>query len=269
MFNPTAAPGSSDFGTLYIGAGDGGNSANNTDPNNRAQDPSSALGKILRITPIKQSDGSGYGIPTDNPFIHRDGWLPEIWALGLRHPQNFCFDTLTGTMVMTDCGQGQVEEVNIGRKGANYGWPLREGTFATNRLNDAVLYALPADDAVNGFTYPVAQYDHDEGNLSRLSAITGGFIYRGTKIPALRGHYILGDIVTGRVFHVPLTALKLGRQAVLSELTLKRRGKPVSLMSLVAGPDRVDLRFGQDEAGEIYIMTKQDGKIRSLAAAAN
>lgn len=267
MFNLAAKPDSAEFGKLYVGVGDGGNSPNNTDPYNQAQDPASPLGKILRIKPVKQGDGSGYRVPTDNPFVRRAGWLPEIWALGLRHPQNFSFDVATGTMLITDCGQAQIEEVNVGRKGANYGWPLREGTFVTDRNDDATLYALPADDASRGFTYPVAQYDHDEGNLTRKSAITGGFVYRGTAIPALQGHYILGDIVTGRVFHVPVTALKLGSQAALQELTLQQGGHVVTLMDLVAGLDRVDLRFGQDEVGEIYILTKQDGKIRRLAAA--
>ena len=93
-----------------------------------------------------------------------------------------------------------------GAKGANYGWPIREGTFVTDRFDDATLYALPANDAARNFTYPVAQYDHDEGNLARKSAITGGFVYRGSAIPALQGHYVLGDIVTGRVFHVPVTS---------------------------------------------------------------
>ena len=267
MFNPNAVPGSGDYGKLYIGVGDGGNSPNNTDRYNQAQDPTSALGKILRIKPVKQADGSAYQVPADNPFAHRLGWLPEIWALGLRHPQNFSFDPVTGTMLITDCGQAQIEEVNLGRKGANYGWPLREGTFVTDRFDDATLYALPANDAVRNFTYPVAQYDHDEGNLARKSAITGGFVYRGVAIPALQGHYVLGDIVTGRVFHVPVTELKLGAQAVLRELTLTQGGGVVTLMALVGGPNRVDLRFGQDEAGELYVLTKQDGKIRKLAAA--
>lgn len=267
MFNPAARPDSAEFGKLYVGVGDGGNSPNDTDPYDQAQNPASPLGKILCIKPVKQGDGSGYRVPTDNPFIHRTGWLSEIWALGLRHPQNFSFDAATGMMLITDCGQAQIEEVNIGRKGANYGWPLREGTFVTDRHDDATLYALPADDTLNGFTYPVAQYDHDEGNLLRKSAITGGFVYRGAAIPSLQGHYVLGDIVTGRVFHVPVTALKLGKQTALQELTLQQNGHVVTLSSLVAGPDRVDLRLGQDEAGEIYVLTKQDGCIRRLAPA--
>jgi glucose/arabinose dehydrogenase len=269
LFNAFAQPGTPDYGKLYIGVGDGGNSPNATDPYDQAQAPGSALGKILRIKPVKQKDGSAYGVPTGNPFIGRPGWLPEIWALGLRHPQNLSFDSGgSGAFLITDIGQGQVEEVNLCLRGANFGWPLREGTFVTDRLDDATLYALPADDAKNGFTYPVAQYDHDEGNTTRLTAITGGYVYRGTAIPELIGQYLLGDIVTGRIFHVSVADLKLGTQTPLQELALRQGGATVTLMALAGVDDRVDLRFGRDQAGEIYLLTKQDGKIRKLAATA-
>ena len=194
----------------------------------------------------------------------RSGYLAEIWALGLRHPLNISFDRGgTGKFLIADIGQAQVEEVNLGVAGANYGWPLREGTFATERLDQTTLYALPADDAQNNFTYPVAQYDHSEGR-----AITGGFVYRGTAVPQLAGQYLLGDIVNGRIFHVAVDGLNPGAQATLQELRLLRGGSPVTLRTLVGGSSgRVDLRFGQDEAGEMYVLTKQDGKIRKFAAA--
>jgi hypothetical protein len=134
----------------------------------------------------------------------------------------------------------------------------------TDRLDETKLYARSSTDATLGFTYPVAQYDHSEG-----VAITGGFVYRGTRVPALQGQYLLGDMVNGRVFHVGASTLKIGQVAKLKELTLKRNGETVNLFELVASPKgRVDLRFGQDHLGEIYIMTKQDGKIRKLASAA-
>ena len=255
-------------GIMYIGTGDGINTATGTDPYNVAQNPGCALGKILRINPLRHADGRRYRVPGDNPFVGRAGYLPEIWALGLRHPINLCVDGLTGSMLITDCGQGQVEEVNLGRRGANYGWPHREGTFATERSDERILYELPPDDAANGFTYPVAQYDHDEGNGEGRSAITGGFVYRGAAIPELVGHYILGDLVTGRIFHVPLADLRLGSQAPLTELTLLKDGSVVTLMGLSGVNDRVDLRFGQDELGELYVLTKQDGRIRRLGPAA-
>ena len=103
---------------------------------------------------------------------------------------------------------------------------------------------------------------------TRLTAITGGFVYRGSTIPALIGEYILGDMVTGRVFHVPVADLQLGAQAKLKELTLLHKGVVTTLMAIAGVGDRVDLRFGQDELGEIYILTKQDGKIRRLGPAA-
>lgn len=261
MFDPN---GGANHGKLFIGVGDGGNVPERPDPYDQAQDPGRALGKILRIDPLPQPDGRRYGIPADNPFVGRPSYLPEIWALGLRHPQNLSFDTGgTGKLLIADIGQAQIEEVNLGLPGANYGWPLREGTFVTNRLDERTLYALPDDDARNGFTYPVAQYDHGEG-----LAITGGFVYRGTRIPELAGHYLLGDIVNGRIFHVPEGELVLGRQATLQELQLLRRGTPVTLKSLVGGASgRVDLRFGQDQGGDIYVLTKQDGKVRKLVAA--
>ena len=166
-------------------------------------------------------------------------------------------------MILTDIGQKQIEEVNIGIKGANYGWPLREGRFVTDRTDENTLYALPADDAARGFTYPVAQYDHDEGK-----AITGGFVYRGTRVPALAGQYLCGDLVNGRVFHAPAAELRPGASVTLRELTLRQDGRPVTLAALIGRADgRVDLRFGQDQWGEIYILTKQDGRIRRLAPA--
>ena len=125
----------------------------------------------------------------------------------------------SGAFLISDIGQGQIEEVDLGRKGANYGWPLREGTFVTDRFDDGTLYARPVPD-MSGFTDPVAQYDHDEGNATRTTAITGGFVYRGSAMPHLQGHYILGDLVSGRVFHVPVAELRLGEQAQLQELTL-------------------------------------------------
>jgi len=266
MFNPNLRPGDDGYGAMFIGVGDGGNWPSRPDPFDQAQDPRRALGKILRIDPLGSGE-QAYGIPPSNPFRGRPGWLGEIWALGLRHPQNLSFDRGgSGALLIADIGQNQIEEVNLGRKGANYGWPLREGTFATNRNNPDILYELPGND--RGFAYPVAQYDRGEARGSSKAAIAGGFVYRGNAVPALFGHYLFGDLVSGRVFHVPVRDLQAGRQTAAKELTLRRRGQPVTLMALVGGTNRrVDLRFGQDEAGEVYILTKQDGRIRKLARA--
>jgi glucose/arabinose dehydrogenase len=261
MFDPHLQPGMPGYGMMLIGVGDGGNNPPHPDPYDQAQNPGLIPGKILRIDPLPQPDGAPYGIPADNPFVGRAGIHPEIFALGLRHPQNFSYDIATGGRpILADIGQHQIEEINLLLPGANYGWPVREGTFVTDRLRQDDLYALPADDASRGFTYPVAQYDHGEG-----VAITGGFVYRGASVPALQGHYLFGDLVNGRIFHVPAAALVPGRQAAFAELTLLKNGTPVTLMQLMPGRQRrVDLRFGQDQAGEVYLTSKRDGWIRGL-----
>jgi glucose/arabinose dehydrogenase len=263
-FDPHARPGDPGYGMLFAGVGDGGNAPERPDPHDQAQDAGRALGKILRVDPLRQADGAAYGIPADNPFVGRPGHLPEVWALGLRHPQNLSFDQGgTGAFLLTDIGQRHVEEVNLGVAGANYGWPLREGTFATDRRDPATLRALPPDDAALGFTYPVAQYDRDEAGGGKM-AVAGGFVYRGAAVPALAGEYLFGDIVSGRVFHVPVRDLRPGVQTTIKELALFEGGRPAALQELVGR--RVDLRFGQDEAGEVYLLTKQDGAIRKLVA---
>jgi glucose/arabinose dehydrogenase len=265
MFDPNPLPGDPAYGKLFVGVGDGGNVPANPDPYNLAQNGRSLLGKLLRIDPLRRANGKPFSVPADNPFVGNPDFLPAIWALGLRHPQNICFDRGgTRKMIFTDIGQAQIEEVNLGVSGANYGWPLREGTFVTDRLDEQNLYGLGSEDAAYGFTYPVAQYDHDDG-----LAIAGGFVYRGTRAPALKGHYLCGDIVNGRIFHVPATVLQIGAVTELQELTLLRQGTEVTLAELVNAPSgRVDLRFGQGGAGEVLIITKQDGRIRRFASAA-
>ncbi|MBK8906417.1 MAG: PQQ-dependent sugar dehydrogenase [Rhodospirillales bacterium] len=264
-FNPAAKPGSEDYGALYIASGDGGNNPPRPDRFDAGQDLQQALSKILRIDPLKSGSAS-YTVPADNPFVGRSDALPEVWATGFRNPQNFSFDQGgRGDLLIGEIGQAQIEEVNIGVAGGNYGWQPREGTFATARGDQGVLYTLPGDDS--GFTYPVAQYDHDEGR-----AIAGGFVYRGADIPELAGHYVFGDIAAGRVFHVPLSALqtaqKSGRPAEIKELTLLVNGAERTLLDVVKA-SRADLRFGQDANGEIYVLTKQDGQVRKLASASD
>lgn len=282
LFDPSRQPGQAGYGLMYIGVGDGGNTPAYPDLHNHAQNPARALGKILRIDPLP-ANGAAYRVPGDNPFVGRSGVLPEIWALGLRHPQNLSFDRgVAGRLIFTDIGQAWIEEVNLGVRGGNYGWPLREGTFATQRGDEDVLYTLPADDTwrlpgdatKRPFVYPVAQYDRSEAfdtqgrpfGSDRL-AITGGFVYRGSAIPALAGHYVCGDLVNGRIFHVPASQLKLGTVVQLKELTLKRNGQVVTLRQVVGYSERADLRFGEGEDGALYVLTKQDGKIRKLRAA--
>lgn len=281
LFNPNRRPGEPGYGLMFAGVGDGGNTPEWPDRYGHAQDPSRALGKILRINPLPGRDVR-YRVPTDNPFVGRPGVLPEIWALGLRHPQNLSFDRGgRGVLLVTDIGQAQVEEINLGATGANYGWPLREGTFATKPGDQDVLHRLPAVDGwrfpgetrLRPFTYPAAQYDRSEGLdatgrpiMAGWLGVTGGCVYRGRALPRLFGHYLCGDLVNGRIFHVPVDELRAGTPVRLRELTLTRDGRAVTLAGLVGARDRVDLRIGEGEDGSVYILTKQDGKIRKLAS---
>lgn len=256
-FNPNAAPGDEDYGQLYIGVADGGPGE---DPNLQGQDLTTPYGSILRINPL-QSGESSYSVSYLNPLIATPGALPEIWAYGLRNPHRFTWDSAgEGQMIIADMGEYNLEEIDIGVQGANYGWSEREGTHVLNRAYAVKLKDLPDDDATFGFTYPAAQYDHDEG-----LAIVGGMVYRGKAIPALRGKYVFGDIVNGRLFYVDADGLENGSQAPVAELSIIHQGETGTLEELIANDQgRVDLRFGFDEAGEIYILSKSDGMVRKL-----
>ncbi len=263
-FNPAAKPGTADYGNLYFCLGDGGSAF---DPKNYGQSLQSPHGAILRINPLQRSGGRAYGIPEDNPFIGRSGVAPEIWVYGLRHPQHFSWDK-SGRMFIADIGQNQVEEVNIGVPGANYGWRLREGTFSTGSgvpgLTVGPVYDLPPEDS-QSFTDPVAQYDHDEGR-----AIGSGYVYEGTRLEALKGKYLFADIVLGRLFYIETENLHPGKPAEIRELRLVIQGKEQDLIDVVGYPNtyrpgpRADLRLGIDEAGELYLLTKGDGRVRQL-----
>lgn len=265
-FNPYANEDSPDHGLLYASIGDGG-SAN--DPEDNGQDLATPLGTILRIDPLKSGEDRAYGIPADNPFVDRAGAAPEIWAYGIRHAQHFSWDE-DGRMFINDIGQDQLEEINLGIPGGNYGWRLREGTFATAFGVEAAgignVFPLPPTDE-ELFVYPVAQYDHDEGY-----AIGSGFVYRGVGIPSLRGRYVFADITRGRIFTIATDALRPGHPTPIEELRLTFDGEERALLDLVGfgntyhGGVRADLRLGLDAAGELYLLTKGDGWIRKLVA---
>lgn len=266
-FNLASAVGDADYGLLFASFGDGG-AAN--DPNENGQDLSNPLSSILRIAPtVLLRNGSAYDIPTDNPFYSRQGAAREIWAYGLRHPQHFSFDH-DGTMYIADIGQAQVEEINLGIAGANYGWRVREGTFATafdpaiaGNVRPNPVYPRSADN--QEFTYPVAQYDHDEGK-----AVSSVFVYRGKTIPALSGKLVFSDMVSGRIFYTDVTGLQPGNPSVLQELQVRIAGQEQNPVDAVgfdntyAAGNRAGLRLGIDGDGELYILTKGDGWIRKL-----
>jgi glucose/arabinose dehydrogenase len=165
-----------DDGMLYLGLGDGGSGG---DPQRTAQDPSTLLGKMVRIDP---RDGSA---PPDNPFVGRDGYRPEIYASGLRNPWRFSFDRKTGDLWVADVGQDSIEEVNVTparqSAGRNYGWSLFEGSQPFNGSQEP-----------KGVVRPIIEYPTADG-----CAVTGGYVYRGDAIPALRGAYLYSDYCAG------------------------------------------------------------------------
>lgn len=263
-FNPDAD--ADDFGLLYIGFGDGGSAH---DPADYGQGLAEPLGAIVRIDPLAATEERDYGIPPDNPFVDTSGVAAEIWAYGLRHPQQFSW-AADGRMFIGDIGQDQVEEINLGVAGGNYGWRLREGTFATGHAvggQRGPVYALPASDD-QALIYPVAQYDHDEGHV-----IGGGFLYRGEDVPALRGKYLFTEVARGRLLAVDASELTPGEPAPIEEVRIRVDGKERELAAVAGfantyrpGELRVDLRLGSDADGELYLLTKGDGWIRKVVS---
>src|SRR5437870_2393717 len=162
---------------LYIGIGDGGLGG---DPQNRAQNPDSLLGKLLRID---VDGGDPYVNPPTNPYVGAASGRGEIWALGLRNPWRFAFDRVAGLLYIADVGQDLWEEVDVapaGQGGLNYGWRIMEGTHCYNSSSCSS----------TGLVLPAVEYDHSNGQC----AIIGGFVYRGTRSPALAGQYFYADL---------------------------------------------------------------------------
>jgi mono/diheme cytochrome c family protein len=255
-FNPAARPGTPDYGLLYVGVGDGGAAENGY--TFLCDGPGQPWGSVLRLDPAGRNSRNGrYGIPAANPYAH-DGdtaTLGEIFCRGFRNPNRISW-TPDGKMLITDIGHANAEELNLGVAGADYGWPHREGTFVINPGGKMdYVYALPENDVTFGYTYPVAQYDHDEGN-----AFSGGFVYAGKRIPTLRGKYLFGDIVNGRLFYVESNDLVPGRQAPIRELDVQTGGRLTTFRELT-GSKKTDLRLGTGAGNELYLYTKADGRI--------
>ncbi|MET0213592.1 MAG: PQQ-dependent sugar dehydrogenase [Vicinamibacterales bacterium] len=290
-FNPTAKPGDADFGLLYTSGSDhgfsngGGPHASNPLQTQRLD---SIMTAILRIDPRSPSVTSGvkglgdYTIPMANKFA-ADGdpnTLGEIYALGFRNAHRLSWDT-DGTMFASDIGMNHVEEINIIRNGENYGWMKREGYWENGRWRGGELnqlFPLPPDilsgRVKDGFTYPVAIYDHDEG-----ASVTDGFAYHG-RIAALGGKFVFGDIQRGRVFAADLAEMKKADDgipetvAAVEEIQLYVRDASgarvdVSLQQLInqtmgASIPRADLHISRTRDGELLLTSRQDGTIRML-----
>ncbi len=258
-FDPSVKQGDKDYGLLYIGIGDGG-AVENGYPF-LAHSRNKVWGTVLRIDPKgNNSANKQYGITATNPFT-KDGnnnELKEIYAYGFRNPHRISWSK-TGKMLVSNVGHGNIESLDLVLPSHDYGWPVREGSFVLNAQDDInKVYALPANDSSYHITYPVAEYDHDEGK-----AICGGFEYTGSAIPVLKEKFLFGDIPTGRLFYVNMNDIKPGSSATIKEWRIAVDGKEKSLRDL-CGSDRVDLHFGRDADGELYILTKADGKVYKL-----
>jgi glucose/arabinose dehydrogenase len=262
-FNPYARRGSRDYGILYVASGDGGRGSTGTQP----QELNNPYGKILRINPLgTNGTGGQFGIPADNPWVGQSGALGENYAIGMRDPHRFSWDPATGKLYIGVIGEHRIEAVYEVRPGDNYGWSEREGPFVYKRGDPQCgVYPLPADDAQYGYTYPVAAFDHNPPPGSNLCsdsghAIDGGFVYRGS-ILELRGKYVFTDLVDGRIFYTEASEMRRGQpMAQIHQLQVYSGGQRTTFQQLV-GDKRVDLRFGQDGKGELYLIAKANGKI--------
>lgn len=221
-------------GYLYIGMGDGGSAG---DPENRAQNLNTLLGKILRIDVKSDS----YKIPANNPFVKSKDEKGEIWDYGLRNPWRFSFDSKTGDLWIADVGQGNFEEIDLesanSQGGKNFGWRCYEGLNSFN-LASCLTRAH--------YTFPILQYDHSENRCS----VTGGYVYRGKKYPALVGKYFYADYCSGQIY-----------------MAEKKNGKWDS--QLVASTNYAISTFGQDSDGELYLADFNTGNIYSIRDIAN
>jgi hypothetical protein len=246
IFNPLAKPGSSDYGNLYIGVGDGAQGETPGPSHTIPQQLNTLLGKVLRITPDINlhpkdmlSPNGRYRIPSTgpdpNPFVNVAGARGEIYAYGLRHPHRFDWDSTSKTLLIIDIGLHYWEEIDIAAKGANYGYPEREGNEQlfvddagkTGSLENPPV-AFPDRDLlkVDGIDepvvpiYPAAVYSHWEGD-----SIGSGFVYRGKLMPRMRGKFIFNDMTTGRIFYVDLAEMiathgQRNHQAQIHELQI-------------------------------------------------
>ncbi|MBN1359821.1 MAG: PQQ-dependent sugar dehydrogenase [Sedimentisphaerales bacterium] len=235
-------------GYLYFTLGDGGG-ANDTNAGHgtigNGQNINTIHGSVVRIDPLDPaltpdsadavSANGSYRVPADNPLVGVEG-VDEIFAYGFRNPYRFSFDARSGALIVPDVGQNRIEEINFVRRGRNYGWNIKEGTFTF--IPDTGNVGPPLNDPA--FSDPVAEYDHDDG-----IAVVGGYTHYGVAAPQLWGQYVFGDFsrafsaADGRLFVGDLFTGKI------EELLIGRTGSPLNMF--VKG-------FGQDREGEVYLL---------------
>ncbi len=217
-------------GYLYIGLGDGGG---RFDPLGHGQNLSTLHGSILRIDVDHNQDGRPYAIPPDNPFVDRAEACPEIWAYGLRNVWRMAFDRQTGLLWAADNGEDLWEEIDLIERGGNYGWNLREGKHR---------FGLQGSELRADLIEPIWEYEHDP-ELS--NSIIGGCVYRGQRVPQLRGAYLYGDYVVGSLWALwydPAT------RRVTANRAIQGTGLPI-------------MTYGEDEQGEVYVTTMLGGGV--------
>ena len=221
-------------GMLYIALGDGGDGG---DPMGNGQDTSTLLGSILRIDIDNPDAGLNYGIPSDNPFFGSGTAREEIWAYGLRNPWRFAFDDTDGLLYVADVGQSSFEEVSVvdaAVGGLNLGWNVMEGMSCFNAAN--------CDQS--GLVLPVLQYDNNAGNCS----ITGGYVYRGSDLSGLQGHYFYSDYCGGF-----LRSFRFNGGVAADE-----QDWGLNLGAVTS--------FGQDSAGELYVIVAAGAVLKIVAS---
>ena len=218
-------------GFLYIALGDGGSGG---DPQGNGQNRNTLLGSLLRIDVSGGSDGKNYRIPPDNPFVGVSGARDEIWAYGLRNPWRFSFDRRTGDLWLADVGQSAWEEVDVIRKGRNYGWNTMEGghCFSPSTGCDQT-----------GLELPVAEYGHSDG-----CSITGGYLFRGWGTPSLLNAYVYGDYCSGKIWG------------------LRYDGASATEMTLLVDSALNISSFAEDRAGNLYVLDQSQGIYRLVPA---
>jgi glucose/arabinose dehydrogenase len=226
-------------GYLYIGMGDGGSGG---DPGNRAQNKDSLLGKMLRINVNSTTSTTNYTTPTSNPYYGVAG-RNEIWQIGLRNPWRFSFDRANGNLWIADVGQSKWEEINRGTRTssgparkANWGWRVMEGMHCYNPSTGC---------DTTGKWYPLAEYAHENGRCS----VTGGYVYRGTKVPALVGGYVFADYCSGEIWVLDSAAARPAPKTLLLDTDMNISS------------------FGEGGSNELYMLDASGGKLYAIVPA--